>query len=96
MVDGVHYLELVEPIKELKRQGRLEEALVLAYKAIEATESAHQEGAMPTFYSEQAAIILRKLGRRDEEIEVLRRWVRKVGPQWRRGTIPDRLAKLEP
>jgi hypothetical protein len=29
MVDGVHYLELVEPIKQLKREGRLEEALVL-------------------------------------------------------------------
>ncbi|MBD1543578.1 hypothetical protein G9E11_15300 [Arthrobacter sp. IA7] len=36
MVDGVHYLELVEPIKQLKREGRLEEALVLCYKAIQA------------------------------------------------------------
>ncbi len=38
MVDGVHYLELVEPIKQLKREGRLAEALVLCYKAIEAAE----------------------------------------------------------
>lgn len=38
MVDGVHYLELVEPIKQLKREGRLKEALVLCYKAIEAAE----------------------------------------------------------
>jgi hypothetical protein len=29
MVDGVHYLELVEPIKRLKRDGRLDEAFVL-------------------------------------------------------------------
>ncbi|MFC8408747.1 hypothetical protein [Arthrobacter sp. NPDC057259] len=34
MVDGVHYLELVEPIKQLKRNGQLDEALVLCYKAI--------------------------------------------------------------
>lgn len=38
MVDGYYYLELVEPIKELKRQGSLEEALVVCYKAIERAE----------------------------------------------------------
>jgi hypothetical protein len=38
MVDGVHYLELVEPIKHLKREGGLAEALLLCYKAIEAAE----------------------------------------------------------
>lgn len=35
MVDGSHYLEFVEPIKQLKRENRLEEALALAYQAIE-------------------------------------------------------------
>lgn len=34
MVDGVHYLELVEPIKQLKREGRLEEALAFATKPL--------------------------------------------------------------
>lgn len=29
MYKGVHYLQLVEPIKQLKRESRLEEALAL-------------------------------------------------------------------
>ncbi|WP_139416271.1 hypothetical protein [Agromyces laixinhei] len=97
LVDGVHYLELVEPIKQLKRDGRLEEALVLAYKAIEAAEDGSRfEGkrALPPFYTEQAAIILRKLGRHDEEIEVLRRWMRNSDPKYWQSAIVDRLAKL--
>lgn len=98
MVDGIHYLELVEPIKQLKRENRLEEALVLAYKAVEAAEnSAAFEGwnTPAPFYTEQAAIILRKLGRRDEEIQVLRRWMDHAEPKNRTGSITDRLAKLE-
>ncbi len=47
MVDGVHYLELVEPIKQLKREGKLKEVLVLCYKAIKAAErdAGHREPA---------------------------------------------------
>lgn len=51
MVDGVHYLELAEPIKQLKREGRHEEALVLCYKAIEAADA---KGDMPApWYTER-------------------------------------------
>lgn len=64
MVDGVHYLELVEPIKQLKREGRLDEALALCYKAIEAAEG-NAEGREPApWYTEQAAIIHRKLSQK--------------------------------
>lgn len=38
-VDGVHYLELVEPIKQAKREGRNEDALTLCYQAIQGAEN---------------------------------------------------------
>ena len=96
MVDGIHYLELVEPIKQLKRDGRLEEALVLAYKAIEATEKGDTGIGLPPFYTEQAAIILRKLGRREEEIALLHRYVDRLPFPQRNGSgLKERLDKLE-
>ena len=46
-------------------------------------------------YTEHAAIILRKLGRRDDEILVLKRWLALCPPQYRDGSrIGERLAKL--
>lgn len=95
-VDGVHYLQTVEPIKQLKREGRLEEALVLCYKAIEGAESAaRREGMSPApFYTEQAAIVHRKLGQRDEEIAVLRRYIAACPPDRRMGSLATRLDKL--
>lgn len=95
MVDGYHYLELIEPIKELKRQGRLEEALVVCYKAIEGAEG-NREGREPApGYTIQAAIIHRKLGQRDQEIAVLERWLRLCPKQYREESeINKRLTKL--
>lgn len=96
-VDGIHYLQTVEPIKQLKRDGRLEEALKLCYTAIAGAEnSARREGVSPApFYTEQAAIILRKLGRRNEEIAVLRRYVDACPPRYSQNSLKDRLDKLE-
>ena len=95
MVNGIHYLQLVEPIKQLKRDGRLEDALVLCYAAIEGAE-ANREGREPApWYTEQAAIIHRKLGQRDEEIAVLQRWLAACPPERRDGSrINERLSKL--
>jgi hypothetical protein len=95
MVAGVHYLQLVEPIKQLKREGRLEEALTLCYAAIEGAE-ANREGCEPApWYTEQAAIIHRKLGQRGEEITVLTRWLAHCPPNRRDGSrIGERLSKL--
>ena len=96
MVDGVHYLELVEPIKQLKREGRLPEALVLCYKAIEAAEGAREGREPAPWYTEQAAIVHRKLGQRAEEIAVLKRWLDSTPKSRRVGSrIAERLAKLE-
>jgi tetratricopeptide (TPR) repeat protein len=96
MVDGVHYLELVEPIKQLKREGRLEEALALCYKAIEAAEG-DAPGDMPApWYTEQSAIVHRKLGQKDEEIAVLKRWLDRCPHAHRaNSSIAERLGKLE-
>ncbi|GKV74450.1 hypothetical protein NCCP2145_38310 [Pseudarthrobacter sp. NCCP-2145] len=96
MVDGVHYLELVEPIKQLKREDRLAEALVLCYKAIEAAEGAREGREPAPWYTEQAAIVHRKLGQRAEEIAVLKRWLDSTPKSRRAGSrIAERLAKLE-
>jgi hypothetical protein len=95
MVDGVHYLELVEPIKQLKREGRLQDALVLCYKAIEGAEGGRDGREPAPAYTEHAAIIHRKLGQRDEEIAVLKRWLRLCPAGQRDGSrIGQRLAKL--
>ncbi len=95
MVNGIHYIQLVEPIKQLKRDGRLEDALVLCYAAIERAE-ANREGREPApWYTEQAAIIHRKLSQRDEEIAVLQRWLAACPPERRDGSrIKERLSKL--
>lgn len=96
MVDGVHYLELVEPIKQLKREGRLEEALVLCYKAIEAAEGDAGGREPAPWYTEQAAIVHRKLQQKDEEIAVLKRWLARCPRDMRAGSkIAERLNKLE-
>lgn len=94
-VNGVHYLELVEPIKQLKREGRLDEALVLCTAAIAGAEGSRDGREPAPWYTEQAAIIYRKLGRRDEEIAVLQRWLNLCPKEHRDGTrIGERLAKL--
>jgi len=95
MVGGYHYLETAEPINQLKRQGRLEEALALCYGAIDGAE-ADRDGREPApWYTEQAAIIHRKLGQRDEEIAVLQRWLSACPPDRRAASgIKARLDKL--
>lgn len=103
MVDGQHFLELVEPINQLKRENRLEEALALAYQAIEGAERSakmRQEDGVtaepPSWYTIQAAIICRKLKRNDQEVEVLERWLRSASKSRREGgEVAERLAKLQ-
>ena len=59
-VNGIHYLQTVEPIKQLRREGRLEEALQLCYLAIEGAERDRNGREPAARYTEQAAIIHRK------------------------------------
>ena len=96
IVNGVHYLQLVEPIKQLKRDGRLDEALALCYAAIEGAEAAARRDrlAPAPWYSEQAAIIHRKLQQREQEVAVLERWLAACPPERRGGRIQVRLDSL--
>ncbi|MFF7291639.1 hypothetical protein ACFY9N_03810 [Microbacterium sp. NPDC008134] len=96
MVDGLHYLQTVEPIKQFKREGRLDEALELCYQAIQGAENAarREKTSPPPFYTEQAAIIHRKLKQRDEEIAVLQRYVDACPPKYKDSGIKARLDKL--
>lgn len=95
VVDGRHYLETIEPIKQLKRDGKLEEALKLCYTGIEGAE-ADRDGREPApWYTEQAAIIHRKRGEHDHEVAVLRRWLAACPVDRRAGSkIQQRLEKL--
>lgn len=86
MYQGVHYLQLIEPIKQLKRENRLEEALVLCYQAINGAERDRNGREPAPAYTEQAAIIHRKLGQHDEEIAVLERWLSFAPPDRRAGS----------
>jgi len=95
MVGNYHYLEAIEPIKQLKRDGRLKEALTVCYAAIEGAERARQDREPAPWYTEQAAIIHRKRGERVEEEAVLRRWLKHCPADRRPGSkIQERLDKL--
>lgn len=86
-------------MRDLKRAGRLDDALDLLGECIDAAER-DRDGREPApWYTEQAAIVLRKLGRREDEKAVLDRWVRAAGDPGRwvgsaQSRIVDRLAKL--
>lgn len=105
MVNGVHYLETIEPIKQLKREGKLEEALALCMQAVQAAENealaeqAEGHGREPApWYTQQAAIILRKLKRPEDEEAVLRRYLEHVPEDFMDNTGPqdikERLRKM--
>ncbi len=95
MVGGYHYLEAIEPIKQLKREGRLEEALALCYGAIEGAEHSREGREPAPGYTIEAAIIHRKRGERDAEIAVLQRWLALCPEKHRKESrVRERLDKL--
>lgn len=90
--------ELLDVVKELQLRGRLEEALTLCLSIVERVEVDPDTsiwGAPPAYY-ERAAIILRKLGRRDQEISILERFAGlHHGPGVVPGRLMERLKKLK-
>lgn len=95
-VKGVHYLELIEPIKEAKRRGQLELALNMAQAGIRGAERDRGAREPAPWYTEQAAFILRKLGRVDDEVRVLRRWLSFLPDDMRaESKLGQRLEKAE-
>lgn len=85
----------MEPVKQLKHERRLKAALGLCYKAIESAERDAQGGMPSPRYTEQAAIVHRKLGQRDKEAAFLKRWLARCPEAHRTGSsIGERLANL--
>lgn len=70
---GRHYTEWVEPIKQMKRDGRHNDALTILGECMDATERADRGRPAPWYY-EQAAIIYRKDRDLDAEHAVIERY----------------------
>ena len=90
-VDGVHYTDQVERIRDLKRAGRTSEAWALLLKCVDATEAEDRVnggGVAPGYY-EDLAVLYRKEGRFADEVAILERFERqRKGP----GVLRDKLA----
>ncbi len=86
LVNGRHFLEFVEPIKQAKRNGDLEGAVKMLCDIVAMFERDRaawratygEDGppdSIPPWYFEHLAIVYRKQGRHDDEIAVLQRYV---------------------
>lgn len=79
-VNGVHYTDSVEQIKQFKREGRNQKAIEVLLQSVNATESESQfagEGwGVAPWYYEQLAILYRKEKQYHKEVEILERYGR--------------------
>ena len=89
-VNGQHYTDSVEVVKDLKRKGKYQEAEAILLESVTSTEKESQfagEGwGVAPWYYEQLAIIYRKQQKYDKEVEILERYATQpkapgVGPQ---------------
>ena len=99
-VDGQHYTDSVETVKQLKREGRYQEAVALLLQSVDATEAeskfAGEGWGVAPWYYEQLAIIYRKEKQYKKEVEILERYASQskapgVGPQ----KLAERLKKAK-
>jgi hypothetical protein len=91
-VRGKHFSEWTGEIAQLKRDGRLAEALVLIYECIDATERADKvtgNGCPAPAYYEKAAVIHRQQKDFDAEIQVLDRYLRAAS------SVPSARSRVE-
>lgn len=96
-VRGQHFTQWPDTIRQMKRDGHREEALKLLIECIDAAERDHSGRAPAPWYTEQAAIVFRQMGRLDAEVAILERWVSACPKQFRSSTnkIEERLAKAQ-
>ena len=75
-IDGRHYTTYVEEIKQLKRENRLDDAIILLQKIVETIEheSKKKKLGVPPWYYEQLAIIYRKKKEPNNEYLILKRY----------------------
>ena len=93
-VNGKHYTEWPDEIRQLKRDGRVDEALDLLLACVEAAERGRDGREPAPWYTEQAAIIYRQAKDYVAEIAVIERWQAACPPDRRGpGKTQDELAK---
>jgi len=93
LVRGKNYIYWVPEIEQLKRDGRLEEALDLALECCRAAERDRQGREPAPAYTRHAAIICRKLGYLVNERRALERWM-SFGFESKGRSLEDRLDKV--
>lgn len=90
-VNGTHYVNQVEAIKQLKRENRNDEAVGLLLKCVDATEAESEVagcGVAPWYY-EQLAILYRKNKDYESEVAILERYQNQIAAA---GVGPQKLA----
>lgn len=95
LVRGGDFVEWVEHIKQLRRDGEDEEARSLLMECIDATERDAKANGWPPapWYTEQAAIILRKRGDLAAEVALLERFIAACPDGRPQVSIAERLVK---
>lgn len=97
-VDGRHYTTYVNDVENLKREGRIEEAEILLYKLVEATEAGCKVdglGVAPWYY-EQLAILYRQQKDYTQEVAILERFAnQKQAPGVKPPKLLERLEKAK-
>jgi len=96
--EGGHYTEYVERVKQLKAEGRSDEAIELLLKLVNETEKEAKAqgkgwGVAPWYY-EQLAVIYRKEKRYKDEVQILERYESQPkAPSAGPGKLEERLIK---
>ena len=99
-VNGAHYTDCVEEVKQLKREGKNQEAIEILLRSVEASEAeaefAGEGWGVAPWYYEQLAILYRKEKQYRDEVDVLKRYASQpkapgVGPK----KLADRLEKAK-
>jgi hypothetical protein len=95
-VDGKHFTEYVEAVKDLKRTGDMDSAELLLLRLVDATESESAVdgwGVAPWYY-EQLAIVYRRQRLYDKEVAILERFAaQKHAPGVTPGQLMERLSR---
>jgi lipopolysaccharide biosynthesis regulator YciM len=95
LVNGKHYTEYVELVRDLKRQGKLDRAEALLLRLITAVEEEAAAGnwIVAPWYYEHLAIVYRKQNDETKELGILKRFASQTHGEAH--PLLDRLRKLE-
>jgi hypothetical protein len=95
-VDGKHYTAHVEHVKQLKRDGKNQEAIRLLLRLVDAVEAeartAVGQWSIAPWHYQQLAIVYRKERQYEDEVAILERY-RKVAKPSKGDKLVERLSK---